>query len=204
MRRRLVVFILLLGVLCLSGCHYTSGNYSEVNTNEKVGESEEQALEAAAEEEVQKKVPQDKGDLKEKPAEAKDEGGGETDEDDALKEGAAEGNEEAQDEKSEAEESLQVNKQADQAVKKPKDKKTEPKAKKKSDTDKAPVDADEAQAQALALAQMQAALEAQNNAAQPSAQTRVETGRTFVEDCGMDSGYWIVTYSDGTSEIVNE
>lgn len=45
---------------------------------------------------------------------------------------------------------------------------------------------------------------AQQSAEQQSVtQGRVEIGRAFIEDCGSDSGYWDITYSDGTHEYID-
>ena len=36
-----------------------------------------------------------------------------------------------------------------------------------------------------------------------AASVRTEVSRTFIEDCGSDSGYWDITYSDGTHEYID-
>ncbi|MBQ9607239.1 MAG: hypothetical protein IJV16_08705, partial [Lachnospiraceae bacterium] len=33
--------------------------------------------------------------------------------------------------------------------------------------------------------------------------SRVEVSRIFIEDCGSDTGYWDITYSDGTHEYID-
>lgn len=33
---------------------------------------------------------------------------------------------------------------------------------------------------------------------------KVEIGRVYMEDCGQDTGYWVVTYSDGSVEYIDD
>lgn len=57
-------------------------------------------------------------------------------------------------------------------------------------------------AQAAAQAEAEAAAQA---AAQSQGQPAVvEVGRTYMEDCGSDSGYWVITYSDGHVEYLDD
>ena len=61
---------------------------------------------------------------------------------------------------------------------------------------------EEVQAEAEAQAQAEAQAEAE-------AQTQNDNGATvvsrrYIEDCGLDSGYWEITYSDGRVEYIDE
>ena len=61
---------------------------------------------------------------------------------------------------------------------------------------------EEAEAEAEAQAEAQAEAEAE-------AQTQNDNGATvvsrrYIEDCGLDSGYWEITYSDGRVEYIDE
>ena len=62
----------------------------------------------------------------------------------------------------------------------------------------------EADAQAAALAQAQAeaaaAAQAEAEAAAQSAE-RTVVEKVYIEDCGQDTGYWKIAYSDGTVEF---
>ena len=61
----------------------------------------------------------------------------------------------------------------------------------------------EAAAQAEAEAAAQAAAEAEA-AAQGGGEEVTEVSRVWIEDCGQDSGYWEVTYSDGSVQYIEE
>lgn len=60
------------------------------------------------------------------------------------------------------------------------------------------------QAQAEAKAQAEAEAQAQAEAAQETGQAVTEISRMYVEDCGQDSGYWVITYSDGRVEYIDD
>ena len=59
-----------------------------------------------------------------------------------------------------------------------------------------------AAAEAQALAEEEVKATAQN--AIPSESIITEVNRRYIEDCGSDSGYWEITYSDGHVEYVEE
>ena len=52
--------------------------------------------------------------------------------------------------------------------------------------------------------QAQAALDASGTDAGATASGKTEVSRVFIEDCGSDTGYWEVTYSDGSIEYIDE
>ncbi len=65
----------------------------------------------------------------------------------------------------------------------------------------------EAEAQAAAAAQAEAAAQAaaaaQAEAASQNPGEVTEVSRTYIEDCGEDSGYWEIIYSDGSVEYID-
>lgn len=63
---------------------------------------------------------------------------------------------------------------------------------------------DQEQAKAQAEAEAQAQAEASEEAAQVTGTAVTEVNRMYVEDCGEDSGYWIITYSDGHVEYIDD
>lgn len=68
----------------------------------------------------------------------------------------------------------------------------------------------EAEAQAKAVEQAKAeeeALQVSDTQIQNELQTEsdiMEVGRRYIEDCGSDSGYWEITYSDGHIEYIDD
>jgi len=52
--------------------------------------------------------------------------------------------------------------------------------------------------------QLKAQLEAQTQNVAAENNEKVEISRVYTEDCGTDSGYWTITYSDGTIEYVDD
>lgn len=62
----------------------------------------------------------------------------------------------------------------------------------------------QAQAQAAAEAQAQAQAEAERQAQAGSQDLVTEVSRSYIEDCGSDSGYWEIIYSDGHVEYVED
>lgn len=61
---------------------------------------------------------------------------------------------------------------------------------------------EEARAQAEAQAQAEAEKQMQT-ISQPGSQV-TEVSRRYIEDCGSDSGYWEITYSDGHVEYIED
>ncbi len=65
----------------------------------------------------------------------------------------------------------------------------------------------ESQAEAEAAAQAEAAAAAAQAAEAASTQNAggvTEVSRTYIEDCGEDSGYWEIIYSDGSVEYIDD
>ena len=94
-----------------------------------------------------------------------------------------------------------------------KEPKTQMPAENAKETEKETADETQAQAEAEAEAQAQAEAEAAAQAeaqAQAEAEAQAQDGavtevsRTYIEDCGMDSGYWEVLYSDGHVEYIDD
>lgn len=52
--------------------------------------------------------------------------------------------------------------------------------------------------------QQEAETQAQTAVQQQTQQTVTEVSRIYMEDCGSDSGYWVITYSDGHVEYVDD
>lgn len=80
-------------------------------------------------------------------------------------------------------------------------------AKKREEAEKkAAEEAAAKEAEEEAKAAEQKAAEKKNaEAAVPAAPAgKIEIGRVYMEDCGMDTGYWVVTYSDGSVEYIDE
>lgn len=61
-----------------------------------------------------------------------------------------------------------------------------------------------AQAQAQAQAQAEAQAAAQVQTAAQAQQAVTEVSRVYMEDCGSDTGYWVITYSDGHVEYLDD
>lgn len=85
----------------------------------------------------------------------------------------------------------------------------EKEAAEKEEEEKAAAEAAEKEAAEKAAAEAAAALEqavtAEPAATAPAAPSgKTEISRVYMEDCGMDTGYWVVTYSDGTVEYIDE
>lgn len=58
--------------------------------------------------------------------------------------------------------------------------------------------------QKVSQPQQAAETQAQSAAQQPVQQAVTEVNRIYMEDCGSDSGYWVITYSDGHVEYVDD
>lgn len=58
--------------------------------------------------------------------------------------------------------------------------------------------------QKVSQPQQAAETQAQPAAQQPAQQAVTEVNRIYMEDCGSDSGYWVITYSDGHVEYVDD
>lgn len=130
----------------------------------------------------------------------------------------------------ESEEALEEEKKAEEEAEEEAAKKAEEEAKKKAEeealketeeealkeaeeadkTDAADVkdDADDnteqAEASAPAVSAPAASEPAASEVTTPAAEGRVEIGRVYMEDCGQDTGYWVVTYSDGSVEYIDD
>lgn len=65
---------------------------------------------------------------------------------------------------------------------------------------------EEVQTEAQSQTEAQAQTEAQDQTAaqQQGQQAVTEVSRIYMEDCGSDSGYWVITYSDGHVEYVDD
>ncbi len=207
MKKQIVCLALIMMLCSLSACgSQTTGNTEQGDINRAVETSGEtvkrEALTETEAEESEEEKTEEKASKEEevsKEAEAKEEAKKDAEaEEEALKE--ADPKEEAPGE----EKPKQTTKGG---------KKTQTEQKTEPALPAAQGEADPAAAAALAqaeeLAKLQEQLLAQEAAAQAAqaaqaAPQKTEVQRTYVEDCGMDSGYWVVTYSDGSTAIINE
>lgn len=82
-----------------------------------------------------------------------------------------------------------------------------------TDTQAVPGQTETQPVQGQTVSESQAAEAAAKEEAEPQAQTAVqpqeqqavtEVSRIYMEDCGSDSGYWVITYSDGHVEYVDD
>ncbi len=99
-------------------------------------------------------------------------------------------------EKKEAEE---AKKAAEEAKKAEEEKKANEAAKKAAEEKKA-----EEEKKAAEEAAKKKAAEEKKALEEAAASAKTEVSRVYMEDCGSDTGYWMITYSDGSVEYIDE